>query len=101
MSVLITVQVAGDTEKFRASLAERAGEFDKIAARGKAAGAIHHRFGIGDGYVLVIDEWESAGQFQEFFGDPELQAFIASVGGDTSAPPAITVAEAVESSDQF
>jgi hypothetical protein len=31
--------------------------------------------------------------------DPE--AFIATVGGDTSAPPDITVTEAIDSADQF
>lgn len=37
---------------------------------GKAAGAIHHRFGIGDGFVAVIDEWESVEHFQKFFSNP-------------------------------
>jgi quinol monooxygenase YgiN len=101
MSVLITVKLRGDVEKFRASLTERADDSDAIAERGRAAGAIHHRFGVGDGYVLVSDEWESPEQFEKFFGDPELQSFIGSVGGDTSTPPEITVAEAVESSDAF
>jgi quinol monooxygenase YgiN len=101
MSVLIAAKVKGDVAKFRASLTERADEYEAIAKRGQAAGAIHHRFGVGDGYVLVLDEWESPEQFEKFFGDPELQSFIASVGGDTSTPPEILVFEAVESSDQF
>ena len=64
------------------------------------AGAIHHRFGVGDGFVLVVDEWESAGQFQQFFSNPDLQAFIAAMGAEPG-PPEITVTEAVDSVDQF
>ena len=99
MSVLVIGKFAGDTATFRKSLTERAGEYEKIAAGAKAAGALHHRFGVGDGYVVIIDEWETLEQFQQFFGNPELQAFIGSVGG-TGAPEMI-VCEAVASADQF
>jgi hypothetical protein len=100
MSVLITGKFQGDTGKFRQALVDRADEFAKIADRARTVGAIHHRFGIGDGFVVIIDEWESAEDFQQFFGDPELQAFIGSVGAAPVAPE-ITVTEAVASSDQF
>ncbi len=101
MSVLVVTKVPGDTAKFRQALADRAGEFEKIAGAARAQGAIHHRFGIGDGVVLVVDEWETVEQFQQFFSNPELQAFIGSVGGDTSSPPDVIVSEAVASADQF
>ena len=100
MSVLIALKVRGDTAKFRAALTERADEFVAIANRAKTVGAIHHRFGIGDGFVFVVDEWESAEQFEAFFGDPELQAFIGSVGA-SAGPPEMTVSEATNSPDQF
>ena len=100
MSVLIALKVHGDTAKFRAALDERADEFAAVAERAKTVGAIHHRFGIGDGFVLVIDEWESAEQFNSFFSDPELQAFIGEVGG-APEPPEMLVSEAVSSADQF
>jgi quinol monooxygenase YgiN len=100
MSVLVIARFQGDTAKFRVALAERSDEFAKFADHARAAGGIHHRFGIGDGYVVVNDEWESVEHFQKFFGNPELQAFIGSVGG-APEPPEITVAEAVTSSDQY
>ena len=100
MSVLVAVKLQGDTAKFRQSLTDRAGEYEKIADRARGAGAMHHRFGIGDGFVLIVDEWESVEQFQQFFANPELQEFIGSVGG-APAPPEITVSEAVTSPDQF
>jgi hypothetical protein len=80
VSVLIAGKFQGDTATFRQALTERADEFAKIADTARSAGAIHHRFGIGDGFVVIIDEWESAEHFERFFADPGLQAFIASVG---------------------
>ena len=41
---------------FSQALADRADEFAKIAEQAKAAGGIHHRFGLSDGYVVLIDE---------------------------------------------
>ena len=100
MSVLIIGKFQGDTDKFRRSLVERAGEFEKWGAAGRAAGARHHRFGVGDGFVMVIDEWERVEQFQQFFANPELQAFIGTIGADPG-PPEMIIAEAVASPDEF
>jgi quinol monooxygenase YgiN len=100
MTVLVIAKLQGDTVKFRQALADRGDEFAKIVEVSRSAGAIHHRFGIGDGFVLVQDEWDSAEHFQQFFADPSLQAFIASVGG-APAPPEVIVADAVNSADQF
>ena len=100
MSVLVIGKFQGDVVKFRAALAERSDEFAKFADQARAAGGIHHRFGIGDGFVVVNDEWESVEHFQEFFANPELRAFIGSAGA-APEPPEITVAEAVTTSDQY
>ena len=100
MSVLVIAKFQGDTAKFRQSLVDRADEFEQTTVRARAAGGIHHRFGIGDGFVLVVDEWESVEKFQQFFANPELQAFIGSVGAEPG-PPEITIAEAVSSPDQY
>jgi hypothetical protein len=100
MSVLVIAKLQGDTVKFRQALADRGDEFTKVVDTARAAGAIHHRFGIGDGFVVVEDEWDSAEHFQQFFADPSLQAFIASVGA-APAPPEVIVADAVNSADQF
>jgi quinol monooxygenase YgiN len=100
MSVLVIAKFQGDTAKFRQSLVDRADEFEKTTDQARAAGGIHHRFGVGDGFVVVVDEWESVEKFQQFFANPELQAFIGSIGADPG-PPEITVAEAVASPDQY
>ena len=99
MSVLVTVRVSGDVAKFRQLMDEDPGRFEAIAERGKAAGAIHHRFGVGDGYVLVLDEWESAAAFEEFFQMPEIAAIMVEAGAQ--GEPEVTIAEAIESPDQF
>ena len=100
MSVLIIAKFQGDTATFRQALVDRAGEFEKISGESKTVGGLHHRFGIGDGYVLVVDEWESVEQFNAFMANPELQAFIGSVGG-APEPPEVIVAEAISSPDEF
>jgi quinol monooxygenase YgiN len=100
MSTLIVGKFTGDTDTFRQALADRGDEFAAIGERAKQSGCLHHRFGIGDGYVTVVDEWESPEHFQRFFEDPELQAFIASAGA-ASAPPELMFTEAVSSPDQF
>jgi hypothetical protein len=60
VTVLVIANLQGDTVKFRQALADRGDEFAKIAEAARSAGAIHHRFAIGDGFVLVQDEWDSA-----------------------------------------
>lgn len=100
MSVVICGKFEGDTAKFRQALVERAAEFEKHGQEGRAAGALHHRFAIGDGFVLVVDEWESIEQFQQFFSNPDLQAFIGSIGANPG-PPEMIIGEAVASPDEF
>jgi hypothetical protein len=99
MSVVIVTKVRGDTDLFRKQVAERGDDLAAIGARARTVGALHHRFGVGDGFVLVIDEWESPQQFQEFFGQPEIQALIAEMGG--VGEPEITITEAISSPDEF
>jgi hypothetical protein len=100
MSVLVIGKFQGDTAKFRQSLIDRADEYAKISDMARSAGGIHHRFGIGDGFIVLVDEWETVEQFQQFFSNPDLQAFIGTVGA-APAPPEITITEAVASPDQY
>ena len=101
MSVLIIGKYKGDVATFRKALADRPDEFAAWKVKAQAAGSLHHRFAVGDGHVVVVDEWESPEDFEKFFDNPDLQAFVASCGADTSAPPEITITEAIESPDQF
>ena len=98
-SVVVTMKVKGDTDQFRRFLDTDADRLREIAKTGQAAGAIHHRFAVGDGFVLVIDEWESAEAFQRFLGSDEIAAVMRDAGAQSE--PEIEFAEAVESPDQF
>ena len=98
--MLIVAKFTGDTDKFTQALVDRASEFVEIADRAGSDGAIRHRFGVGDGFIVVSDEWESVQHFESFFSDPNLQAFIGSVGADPG-PPELTVAEAISSPDEL
>ena len=100
MSVLIIGKFQGDTAKFRQALTDRADEFAKIADMARSQGGIHHRFGIGDGFVVIVDEWATVEHFRQFFSNPDLQAFIGSVGA-APAPPEITIVDAIASPDQY
>jgi len=101
MSVLVTAKVPADVDLFTKSVQERGEEFTAVAERGKAAGAIHHQFGVGPDFVLVVDEWDTVEHFEAFFTAPDLQAFVAEVGGDTSVPPEMTVTTSIDSADRF
>ena len=100
MSVLITAKFQGDTAKFRQALADRADELARFAGLSRSAGAIHHRFGVGDGFVIVVDEWATVEQFQQFMANPDLQALIGQMGA-VPGPPDVTITDAVASPDQF
>ena len=100
MSVLLTMRVQGDTEKFREFVASEQDTLRKIADDARAAGCLHHRFGVGDGFVLVVDEWESAERFQSFFeGNPDIERVMREAGAQ--GEPEIGFTEAVETADQF
>lgn len=102
MSVLVTMKFQGDVEVFLKTLADKADQLAAIAESARTnSGGLHHQFGFGDGFVLVIDEWETVEQFQTFFADPELQALISTMGANPDVPPEITVAEAVDSADKY
>jgi heme-degrading monooxygenase HmoA len=100
MSVIVTVRVPGDTDRFRSFLSSEGDRLAPIGEEAKGVGCLHHRFTVGDGFVLVVDEWESAEQFQQFFEGNEA---IAAVMRDSGAQgePEVTIADAVETADQF
>jgi hypothetical protein len=100
MSVLVTMRVEGDTDQFRSFLESGADRLRGIRDAAQAAGCLHHRFGVGDGYVMVVDEWESAEAFQRFFQqNPELPSVMQDAGAQ--GEPQFSFSEAVSSPDQF
>jgi heme-degrading monooxygenase HmoA len=100
MSVVVTGTFPGDTDAFRRFVVSGADVMRKISEDAKSKGAIHHRFAVGDGFVLLVDEWESAEAFQSFFqSNPDIPTVMQEAGA--RGEPQFTIAEAVETADQF
>lgn len=91
MTVLIVQRVPGDTAQFQAYMDANAQLVEQLTDRAKAEGCLAHRFAVGEGEVVVVDEWESAQQFEAFISSPELQKVIGEMGAH--GEPQVTVAE--------
>ena len=92
MGVLIVMTVPGDTSQFEAFVAANAERVQELTERAKAAGCIGHRFAVGDGQVMVVDEWESADQFQAFLSLPDIQSVMGEMGAQ--GEPQVMMADA-------
>jgi hypothetical protein len=91
MSVTVTIHCpVSDVAKAIEGLHSNAKILEEISESTRGAGLIHHRFVSGDGELMVIDEWETAEQFQSFFdGNPKVAEVMASIGA--TGPPEITL----------
>ncbi len=100
MSVVVIVRLKVDPANFDDLVARRGHEMPEISQRGKAAGAIHHQFVAGDGEVLIVDEWDDADHFGEFFANqPEIADLMAD--GGVEGPPAVSIYRVVDTPDRF
>ena len=100
MSVDVIMRVPADTEVFRNFVEANAELLNGISEDSKANGAIHHRFAVGDGYVMIIDEWETADAFMGWFMSNEAVEKVMRESG-AQGEPEISIGEALESSSQF
>jgi heme-degrading monooxygenase HmoA len=90
----------GDTDLFQEFAAANPEKMVEIAQIGKTAGAIHHRFAISDGHIVVFDEWDSAESFQGFFeGNEDIAEVMRGAGA--SGPPVVAFYEALSTADEF
>src|SRR5436305_15288005 len=94
------VRVPVDPANLERVWAERAADFKAVAADGKAHGAIHHRWGFGDGFVMVIYEWPDAESFEKFFANQALVPQLMQAAG-AQGPPEVTIVEAKSGPDEF
>jgi quinol monooxygenase YgiN len=94
MTVLVTIKVPGDTQKFMEFVDTRREEMDQLTEESRRRGCLAHRFAVGDGYVLVVDEWESPEQFREFFQLPQIAEVMPQMGAQ--GEPEITIAQAID-----
>jgi hypothetical protein len=99
MSVLVTMKVSGDTAQFRQVMETQSDRVSGLSDRARGEGCIHHQFAVGDGFVLVVDEWTTAEAFQSFISSDEIAAVMGDMGAQ--GEPEITIAEAIDSPDRF
>lgn len=84
--------VPGDTKQFEAFVSENGKLVEELTEKAKAAGCTAHKFAVGDGQMMVVDEWGSAEQFQGFISSPEIQQVMGQMGA--TGEPVITFGEA-------
>jgi hypothetical protein len=96
MSVTVIAQFpVGDVEKAVAGLQDNAALLEEITEDTKSGGLIHHTFVAGDGVLVVIDEWETAEQFQSFFdGNAKVATITEAIG--VTGPPSVAIYNEVE-----
>ncbi len=96
MSVTAIVHFpVADVAKAIEGLKSQAALLEEITQDTKGAGIIRHRFVAGEGELVVIDEWETAEQFEAFFEANVKIGEISAAVGLTGAPAA-SVFAAVE-----
>jgi heme-degrading monooxygenase HmoA len=67
MSVMVVGKFKADPARMASVFRDRKADVVAVSDYAKAHGALHHHFAMGDGQVMVIDEWENAESFQQFF----------------------------------
>ena len=102
MAVLVTLRIAGDPARVEQALKSDPDRLMAVSESAKSKGALHHRFfGNADGNgVLIVDEWETAEGFQQFFGDnPQIGAMMAEAG--VTSEPEVAFWDLLDTPDQF
>jgi heme-degrading monooxygenase HmoA len=100
MSVLMTLRIKADGQKLKDFAARERGIMHRIVDHAKSHGCQHHQFYAGDGEILVVDEWESAGGFQAFFdSNKDVPRLMQESGAE--GEPEIAFWEPLEIGDEF
>jgi quinol monooxygenase YgiN len=100
MSVIVIGRMRVDPANVERLWTERRADFEAVAEKAKAAGAMHHRWGFGEDHVVIVDEWPDAGSFEKFFaGQPKIAELMQA--GGVQGPPEFTIVEAREGPDHF
>ena|ERR1700733_14284449 len=96
MSVLVTIRFSvSDVARAIEGLRGNANFLEEITESTKGQGMLHHRFVAGERELMVVDEWDTAEQFQSFFeGNTQVEHVMASIG--VTGPPEVSVFEAFD-----
>lgn len=92
VGVLIVMTVPADTAQFESFVAGNKQLIEESTEKAKAGGCTSHLFAVGEGQIIVVDQWESTEQFRTFIGSPEIQQVLGQMGA--TGEPQITVGAA-------
>jgi hypothetical protein len=101
MSVIVTIWLQGDPEKFEQYAAENKDKLGAISDRAVEAGVIAHRFYGSDGQLMVIDEWPNAQSFQGFFGSIQEDIAPMMEAAGVQSEPAVNFWRKLETYDEI
>jgi hypothetical protein len=100
VSVIVIGRMTVDPANVEKLWSDRKDDFLAVLKEAKTAGALHHRWGFGDGYVSIIDEWRDAASFQQFFENQPVIAELMQQAG-VQGPPEFQILEAKRAPDEF
>lgn len=100
MSVIVIGKMTADPADVERVWRDKKADFEAVSEEAKAAGAMHHRWAFGDGFVTIIDEWPDAGSFQKFFENNSTIPGLMQAAG-VQGPPEFTIVEAKSGPDEF
>ena len=100
MSVIVVGKMHADPATIQKLWKDREADFEAVSKEAKAAGAIHHRWGFGDGFIVIVDEWSDAASFEKFFSSNATIPQLMEAGGVQGAPE-FTIVESVQGPDEF
>lgn len=101
VSVIVIVRFpVSDVASSIKGLQANAAFFEALSGSAKSGGALHHQFAAGDGELVVVDEWETAEQFQAFFaGNPKIAEVMGSIG--VTGDPQVSVFGSIDVAGTF
>ena len=99
MSVIMTMRMQGDPERFEAAAKEHRDTLLRIVDVAKRHDLIAHRFYGGDGELMVVDEWPAPENFQAFFGEASERIGPLMESAGVTSEPSVTFWHKLETGD--
>ena len=100
MSVLMTMRMAAESEKLEKAAADDPTKLHGIVEYAEGHGLIAHQFWGADGQVMVVDEWETQQDFEQFLAaeDAEIKGVMGAAGVTTE--PEVTFWHKLDTRDE-
>jgi hypothetical protein len=102
MSVIMTLDVTGDSKRLEQFASENKEKMQAILEAAKRHGLIAHRFyGSDGGGIRVLDEWPDRQSFESFFQEQESQIRPMFEAGGVTSEPQPRFWHELQTDDQF